>query len=113
MSGFWIINIAQGFSFFLIIKAVWEMRMTAISDFDDALHKRAHIAALGAIAAYNAFDIFSYAWFPMIYNGIADYTVGFFNLGALNVVWLFIIDHFRQERQGDIHKSDWRELFKF
>ena len=112
MSGFIVIIIAMLFSAFLAVKAVFEAYMTTRSSLEP-LHKRAHIAALGAIIAYNFFDIFSYAWFPLIYSDFVDYTVGFFNLTTLNVIWLFIIDHFRQERLGNITRSNWKELFKF
>ena len=107
-----VIIIGMLFSAFMSVKAIVELYKTARDDFEP-LHKRAHIAALGGIVAYNMFDIFSFSWFPLIYDGFVDYTIGFFNLVALNVIWLFLIDHFRQERLDRIKPSGWKELFKF
>lgn len=113
MDGINVMRIGEAFSIFIAIKALWEIRMTSISDFE-VLHKRAHIAALGAIVAYSLYDVFSYVWFEKIMNlSFIDYSISFFNIFTLNIIWLFVIDHFRQERRGDIKKSTWLELFKF
>ena len=108
-----VMRIGEAFSIFIVIKCIWEMRMTSISNFDDTAHKRSHIAALGSIAAYSLYDVFSYVWFEAMNQNLVDYTISFFNIFTLNILWLFIIDHFKQERLGDIKKSTWLELFKF
>ena len=108
-----VMRIGEAFSIFITIKCLWEMRMTYKSDFDDDAHKRSHIAALGSIAIYSVYDVFSYVWFEAMNQNIADYSISFFNIFTLNIIWLFIIHHFRQERLGNIKKSDWLELFKF
>jgi hypothetical protein len=113
MDGMNVMRIGEAFSIFIVIKALWEMRMTSTSNFDDPPHKRAHIAALGAIAAYSLYDVFSFVWFEPMNADYLDYTISFFNIFTLNIIWLFVIDHFRQERKGDIRKSNWFELFKF
>ena len=113
MDGVYIMRFGEAFSIFIAIKSLWEMRMTTVSSFVDALHKRAHIAALGAITAYSMYDVFSYVWFEAMNTNYIDYSISFFNIFTLNVIWLFIIDHFRQERIGEISRSTWYELFKF
>lgn len=104
---------AEVFALYVVVRALYEGYKTNISDFDDAMHKRAHIAALGAIVAYNIFDLYSFIHFEEMNVGPIDYTISFFNLLSLNVLWLFIIDHFKQERKGTIEKTNWFELFKF
>ena len=112
MEGIWLMRVGEAFSLFIVVKCLWEMRMTTKANFDP-LHKRSHIAALGAIAMYSLFDVFSFVWFEAMNDDVIDYSISFFNIFALNIIWLFVVDHFRQERLDDIKKSTWYELFKF
>ena len=112
MEGINVMRIGEAFSIFIVIKALWEMRMTSISNFE-VLHKRSHIAALGAIVGYSLYDVFCFIWFETMNENYIDYSISFFNIFTLNIIWLFVIDHFRQERRCDIKKSTWLELFKF
>ena len=113
IQGIDVMRIGEAFSIFIVIKAIYEAYKTSTSNFDDFSHKRAHIAALGVISMYSVFDVFSFIWFEAMNDDYVDYTISFFNIFALNVIWLFIIDHFKQERKGHIKKSTWYELFKF
>jgi uncharacterized membrane protein len=109
----WIILLGLFGNVIIAIKAVYEGYQQSISDFDHEPHKRAHIAALGAIFAYSLYDIVSFAWFLDIYENDVDYTISFFNLLFINIIWLFVIHHFKQERTGDYSKVTWNKLIKF
>jgi hypothetical protein len=110
--GVWIIFLALSGNVFIIVKAIAEAYKQWLSDFDDFSHKRAHIAALGAIAIYSLYDIVSFTWFLDIYDNDADLTISFFNLVFINIIWLFIIHHFKQERLSDYSKVTWKKLIE-
>ena len=111
--GIWVIFAALLGNVYISIRALYESYMQYKSDFDDYAHKRAHIAALGVIFAYSWYDIFSFLWFTDIYESDVDYTISFFNLVFINLIWLFIIHHFKQERTNDYSKVTWQKLIKF
>ena len=111
--GVWTIFLGLSFNVFICIKAIYEGYMQWKSDWGDDAHKRAHIAGLGVIAAYSIYDLFSFAWFMDIYYDNVDYTVSFFNLLFVNIIWLFIIHHFKQERTDDYSRVTWWKLINF
>jgi hypothetical protein len=120
--GSFVIYFGQGWSVFVAIKAFWEAYKTATTNFvmkehqeHDHAHKRGHIVGALGIGFYAIFDVFSFQWFrgDGIYMEAGDYTIAFFNLLAINVLFLMIIDHFKQERVGKMGKSTWIDLLKF
>lgn len=79
-------------------------------------HKRSHIAALLGVAFYNFYNIFAYVWFDLEAAqqlGEDDRTIGIFNVFFFNLLWLFLINHFKQERVGEISRSGWWDILKF
>ena len=111
--GIWVIFLGLSGNVYIAFRAVYEAYRQYVSDFDDDNHKRAHIAALGAIFGYSFYDIFSFIWFTDIYKNDVDFTISFFNLFFINIIWLFIIHHFKQERTNDYSKVTWNKLIKF
>ena len=101
---------------YVMVKAIYEIYKTWKADKIDGsrLHTNQHIAALLVILFYSGYDVFSFLWFEHIMNdSTADYTISFFNMFFSNLMMLLMIDHFKQERVGEITKSTWWDLFKF
>jgi hypothetical protein len=111
--GVWVIFLGLYGNVYIAVRAIYEAVMQYRSNFDDHQHKRAHIATLGAIFAYSIYDIASFLWFLDIYQKDSDYTISFFNLFFVNIIWLFVIHHFKQERLNDYSKASWNKLLKF
>lgn len=100
---------------YIIIRGIYEAYQTNKSKLLDLLHKRSHLAICLGIVAYASYDLFSFLWFldkTMNSDGM-DYTISVFNIILFNVLNLFVIDHFKQERFGEIRMTSWKELFKF
>lgn len=104
---------------FVIIKAVYEMYKhhgylkKSKGVYNSTLHTRQHIAALLGIITYNIYDIWSYVYFEIDTMTNTDYSVLFFNLLFMNILWLIIITHFKQERLDRTMKVSFWDLFKF
>ena len=117
-----VLYFALACSVFVAIKAAWEAYKTATMDFngetgnrEKEAHRRAHIASLIGISFVSLFMVFSYVWFDVEDTGLGfdDRTIGVFNVLFTNILWLFFINHFKQERKGVIKKANWKELLKF
>ena len=114
------IRIAEFISVYIILKSCWELYANnkTIEDrggvYGSIVHSYQHMAALVGIIFYNAFDIFSYIWFEDLTEWThGDYSVLFFNITFLNIVWLIIIDHFKQERLSISEPINFIDIFKF
>ena len=107
---------------FVSVKAFYEAYKTSVSDIvgeklqehQDA-HKRQHIAVLLGIAFTSLFMIFSYVWFDVENTGLRDEdrSIGIFLVLFINLLWLVIINHFKNERLGKSHILKISEIFKF
>jgi len=115
-----VVRLAELFSCYIILKAIWELwlnQKTIIGEtgvYSSIVHAYQHMAALVGIICYNIFDLFSYVYFEdLVAYSDGDYTVFFFNILFMNIVWLIIIDHFKQERIGVVKSINFMDIFKF
>jgi hypothetical protein len=115
-----IMRFAEIFAAFVIVKAVYEFYMNnklLVKEkgiYGSIEHSYQHMAALIGIITYNIFDIMSFIYFEDVMNEvITDYSISFFNIMYINIVWLIMIDHFKQERKGKTKVINIKDLFKF
>lgn len=113
---------ALTWTLYVTIKAFYEASMTNKNEIQGEVcqqhqysHKRQHIAILLSIAFVSLFMIFAYVWFDMEDTGLGDddRSIGIFNVFFINLHWLVIINHFKNERLGNSHIPKVGDIFKF
>lgn len=116
MSGEYLMRSVEVFSFYVTIKAAWELYLNAKAGkvYGSILHSYQHMAGLIGIFFYNIYDAWSFIYFEDHWDySVGDYSVLFTNMLFLNLLWLILIDHFKQERLGKTKKTSFWDLFKF
>ena len=106
---------------FVLVKALYEMYKHSSSYFagckeeDKEQHRKVHILYLLGVVGVCISQLFGYLWFDLKNTGLEydDRAVGVFNIFFINLLLLFIINHFKHERIGKQEHGSWREILKF
>ena len=106
---------------YVLIKAVYEMYKHVSDTFagcgeeDKEQHRKVHILYLFGVVGVCIGQLFGYLWFDLKNTGLQhdDRAIGVFNILFINVLMLFIINHFKHERIGKQEHGSWREILKF
>jgi len=114
------VRLAELFIVFVIIKALWELWQNqkeiirGKGVYKSIVHTYQHMAALVGIIMYLGYDLYSYWYFENhILYSLIDYSILVVNLIFQGILWLVVIDHFRQERINDVREFDFWDIFKF
>lgn len=106
---------------FVMAKAIYEAYRHVNGDFagcngeDLEEHRKVHILYLLAVVGVCIGQLLGYVWFDLKQTGLGtdDRTIGVFNILFINVLMLFVINHFKSERLGVPDKGTWKEILKF
>ena len=106
---------------YVLVKAAYEAYkhhtepFAGCVDDDKEQHKRVHIIYLIGVVAVCFGQLFGYLWFDMKNTGLGydDRTIGVFNILFINLLMLFLINHFKAERVGKPENGSWKEILKF
>lgn len=106
---------------FVFIKATCELVRNNISTnkkkpvYDSFMHSNQHMTYLLGLMIYKI--IHSVSYFLLFENGFLDdkfvHSITWLNSGILNILFLLMIDHFKQERQGRTRRTKISDIFKF
>ncbi len=110
-------HIAEILTLFVIIKAAVEFvkncRHTKNGGvYGNIIHSTQHLVALVGILTYNTVNLISYIYYQdQLLSSISDFGIMITKLVFLDMVWLILIEHFVQERQGRTRPVRFKELF--
>lgn len=110
-------HIAELLTLFVIIKAAVEFvkncRHTKNGGvYGNIIHSTQHLVALVGILTYNIANLIFYIYYQdQLLLSISDFGIMIIKLVFLDIVWLILIEHFVQERQGRTRPIHFTDLF--